>query len=219
MNIQEEIISRLETLIKKVDHVLSTHKPNPQSVIGFPTISSEAFSEWQSQSLSYLMNILGEQHVYVQKFRDEIKEGYQETVKAGRGILNAVLEDIKGGYLKKIETLVSADIFTDFIEMAEHLLKQGYKDAAASLIGAVLEDGLRKICLNNEIALKSKEDISSLNQKLANANTYNRLTQKKVQVWNDIRNNADHGLFDEYNRDDVEDMIKGVQDFLERFYQ
>ena len=186
MNIQEEIISRLETLIKKVDHVLSTHKPNPQSVIGFPTISSEAFSEWQSQSLSYLMNILGEQHVYVQKFRDEIKEGYQETVKAGRGILNAVLEDIKGGYLKKIETLVSADIFTDFIEMAEHLLKQGYKDAAASLIGAVLEDGLRKICLNNEIALKSKEDISSLNQKLANANTYNRLTQKKVQVWNDI---------------------------------
>jgi len=102
--------------------------------------------------------------------------------------------------------------------MAEHLISQGYKDASASLAGAVLEDGLRKICANNGIKLKSTEDISSLNQKLADASVYNRLTQKKVQVWNDIRNNADHGHFEGYTKDDVEEMIKGIKDFLEKCY-
>jgi HEPN domain-containing protein len=218
MNIQEEIVCRLQILIQKADQVIATNKPNPPGVIGFPTLSSELFSEWQAQSISYLINLLGEHHTYVEKFKEKVKREYQGNVKAGKGILKAVLEDIQGGYLRKIETLVSADIFTDFIEMAEHLINQGYKDVSASLAGAVLEDGLRKICANNGIKFKSTEDISSLNQKLADASVYNRLTQKKVQVWNDIRNNADHGHFEGYTKDDVEEMIKAIKDFLEKYY-
>ena len=72
-------------------------------------------------------------------------------------------------YLKRIEDLVSADIFTDFLEMAEYLLKNGYKDPATSLIGAVLEDGLRRVSAGHGIKLKSREDIQSLNTKLAAA--------------------------------------------------
>ena len=218
MNIQDETISRLDALIQKADRVLLTHKPNPPNVIAFPTLSSEAFSEWQSQSLSYLINLFGEQHTYVQNFQNKIISGYRGTVESGKGILNAALEDIKYGYLDKIEALVSANIFTDFLEMAEYLLKEGYKDAASSLTGAVLENGLRKICSNKDITLKSKEDISSLNQKLANGDFYTRLTQKKVEEWNEIRNNAAHGLFDRYNRDDAKNMLNGVRDFLEKFY-
>ncbi|HEU0144201.1 MAG TPA: hypothetical protein VFQ47_05410 [Nitrososphaera sp.] len=195
MNIQQEILDRLDSLIDKGNKVLGTHRPNPPNVIGFPTLNAEAFSEWQTQSLSYLINILGQEHIYVQKFKDKVQKGYTGSVGAGLGILRAVREDIEGGYLKRIEALVSADIFTDFLEMAEHLLEQGYKDPSASLIGAVLEDGLRKICVNHSITVKSQEDISSLNKKLADTQIYNRLMQKKVQVWNDIRNNADHGKF------------------------
>ena len=101
--------------------------------------------------------------------------------------------------------------------MAEHLLEKGYKDPTASLIGAVLEDGLRKMAKNNGIQLKRKEDIGSLNQKLADAQVYNRLTQKRVQVWNDIRNNADHGNFGEYTLDLVEEMLNSVRDFLGQY--
>ena len=98
--------------------------------------------------------------------------------------------------------------------MAEHLLNNGYKDPAASLVGAVLEDGLRRICTTNGIAVKAREDISSLNQKLAQKQVYNPLQQKQIQVWNDIRNNADHGHFDEYKADDVKSMLGGVNKFL-----
>lgn len=216
MSTKQQILDRLDALIKKADEVLSTHRPNPPNVIGFPTLSTEPFSEWQTQSLSYLTNLFGSNHVYVQHFKEGVEGPRRGHVKKGKGIIKAVREDIEGGYLKRIETLVSADIFTDFLEMAEYLLKQGYKDPAASLIGAVLEDGLRKICSAAEVTLKSKEDISSLNHKLADANVYNRLTQKKIQVWNDVRNNADHGKFDEYDQDDVIEMLKGVQSFLEQ---
>lgn len=116
-----------------------------------------------------------------------------------------------------MQALVSAEIFTDFVEMTEHLLEQGYKDPAASLVGAVLEDGLRKISAKNAVTVKAKEDISSLNKKLADAQVYNRLRQKKLQVWNDVRNNADHGKFSEYSKDDVKEMIKGVSDFLAQY--
>jgi hypothetical protein len=217
MNLQQDILDRLDALIAKGNKVLATHSPNPPNVIGYPTLSSEAFSEWQTQSLSYLINVLGQDHIYVQKFKVLGRQGYRGTVGSGQGILRAVREDIEGGYLKRIQALVSAEIFTDFLEMAGHLHEQGYKDPAASLIGAVLEDGLRKICVKNAVTVKSSDDISSLNKRLADAQVYNRLMQKKLQVWNDVRNNADHGKFSDYSNDDVKEMLKGVSDFLAQY--
>ena len=219
MNIKEDVLQRLDALLQKADVVLGTHKPSPPRTIGFPTLDKQAFTEWQTQSLTYLINLLGSDHTYVDHFRKRVTQGFTGHVKSGRGILQALREDIEADYLKRIETLVSADIFDDFIEMAQYLLSQGYKDPTASLVGAVLENGLRRICLVRGITLSVKEDISSLNKKLADAGIYNRLTQNKVQVWNNIRNNADHGKFDEYKIDDVNEMLKGVRDFLEQYLQ
>jgi hypothetical protein len=216
MSVRDDVLQRLDALIQKADAVLVTHEPNPPNVIGFPTLDSQPFTEWRTQSLTYLINLLGTDHTYVHAFREEVKGGYTDSVESGKGILQAVREDIRGGYLARIESLVSADIFNDFLEMADYLITQGYKDPAASLIGAVLEDGLRRICSLRGLKLSSKEDISSLNKKLADANIYNRLTQKKLQVWNDIRNNADHGKFSEYKVGDVNEMLKGVRDFLQQ---
>lgn len=219
MSVKDDVLRRLDVLLQKADAVLATHKPSPPNVIGAPTLDSQAFTEWQTQSLSYLINLLGPDHTYVDHFRRQVKGGYTGTVRSGKGILQALREDIEAGYLTRIETLVSADIFDDFLEMAAYLLSQEYKDPTASLVGAVLENGLRRICLARGITLSVKEDISSLNKKLADAGVYNRLTQKKAQVWNDIRNNADHGRFDEYETCDVNGMLTGVRNFLEQYLQ
>ena len=219
MNVKDDVLQRLNALLQKADAVLATHKPNPPNMVGVPTLDSQAFTEWQTQSLTYLINLLGPDHTYVNHFRDQIKQCYTGTVKSGKGILQALREDIEGGYLTRIETLVSADIFDNFLEMAEYLFNQGYKDPTASLVGAVLENSLRRICLAYGVTLSVKEDIGSLNKKLADAKVYNRLTQKKIQVWNDIRNNADHGKFGEYEANDVNEMLKGVRDFLEQYLQ
>jgi len=177
-----------------------------------------AFYQWRTSSLALLGSVLGYNSIHYREFDRHCvcSIGYYET-ESGLAILRAAKEDIKGGYLQKVETLVSASVFSDFLEMAEHLLDNGYEHPAASLVGAVLEDSLRRICTSNGITLKTKEDISSLNQKLAQKQVYNPLQQKQIQVWNDIRNNADHGHFDQYKSDDVTDMLKGVRTFLTNY--
>jgi len=215
----KKIKDRLNQLIEKGEKALSTTHPPPEGLVTFAGdfIDDEPFYQWRIESLSFLARVFGNNSIYFKEFQNHCTNPRYSEAFQGQSILKAAKVDIDGGYLKKLETLVSADIFTDFLEMSEHLLEQGYKDPAASLIGAVLEDGLRKIAKNNNIKLKSKENISSLNKKLADAKIYNRLTQKKIQVWNDIRDNADHGNFSEYDSDSVKEMLNGVRDFLRNY--
>jgi hypothetical protein len=67
------------------------------------------------------------------------------------GILNALRIAYAEGYLATVAELVHADIFSDFVEMAEYLLSEGYKDPAAVIIGSVLEEHLRQLCAKNLI--------------------------------------------------------------------
>ena len=68
------------------------------------------------------------------------------------GILIGVQHDIKSGMLADLRRLLQAEIFADLLEMAEHLLGEGYKDASAVLLGAVLEDSLRKLAEGNGVS-------------------------------------------------------------------
>lgn len=214
MNTSQRFKARIERLLTKGRSVLATHRPNPPNVIGFPTLDYGAFAEWRTQSLSLLMNLLGPEHVYVASFEQTVEKGFTSNVESGIGILTAVGEDLEDGYLTDVRTLVSAEVFTDFLDMVEHLLEHGYKDPAASLCGAVLEQGLRRIAANSSVRVRERDDLSSLNQKLAAKGIYTRLVQKRLAVWTDVRNAADHGNFSEYSKADVEDMHAGVSSFL-----
>jgi hypothetical protein len=83
---------RADSLIKKGEAVLATHRPNRPGVVGFPTLDSEAFTEWRSQSLSFLMDLLGSDHPYVANFDQSVQKAYRTSAKAGIGILKAVRE-------------------------------------------------------------------------------------------------------------------------------
>lgn len=220
-SVQEKLRSRIVRLIAKGEKVLESRRHLRRSKkserITRQELDEEAgrFVEWQSQTVSFLVDVLGRDHVYTRLFANYAAVKLDDDIEEGLGVLRAVREDLEGGDLTDIRTLISAEVFTDFLEMAEHLHKTGYKDPAASLVGAVLEDGLRRIANNHGVKRKSREDLSSLNHKLANAGTYGRLTQKQVQVWTEVRNSADHGHFDEYTADDVANMISGVGRFLD----
>ena len=210
----EKIIGRLNQLIEMGEKVLLTKQATSAMII---IVNFGAFYHWKAGALSFLKTVFGDNSTHFQGFEQNCKMPYHSDALQGQSFLKAAKEDIEAGYLKKIETLVAADIFTDFLEMAEHLVEQGYKDPAAMLVGAVLEDGLKKISKNNSIKLKSKEDIGSLNNKLADAEIYNRLIQKKVNFWNEIRNKADHAEFEKYTLNDVKEMLNGVRDFLGQY--
>jgi hypothetical protein len=137
-----------------------------------------------------------------------------------QGIALTVKHDIENDLLGSIKQLLQADIFADFLEMGEHLLEEGYKDAAAVTIGAVLEDGLRKLCNENGIETTkpngSPMTIEPLNVELARQSVYSKLVQKQVTSWAHIRNKAAHGEYEEYDKAQVQMMLLFVQSFAEQ---
>ena len=56
--------------------------------------------------------------------------------------------------------------------------------------------------------------LNALIDNLKNAGLYNELKAKQLRAWADIRNAAAHGKFGDFNRKDMEEMLKGVQNFL-----
>lgn len=213
-DLQNKLIERIKQLEEKAQRVKATHKPNPPNVIGFPTLDDDIFNEWKANAENLILKIAGADSPYYKNFVKEVKDGHKSNVDSGTGILRALKEDVELGLLSSVKELVLAEVFTDFIDMAKHLFEAGYKDPAASLVGAVLEDGLRKMCGKHGIQVKDSDDIGALNTKLADKETYNRLVQKQIQAWKAIRDSADHGKFSEYKNGDVEAMLSGVQRFL-----
>jgi hypothetical protein len=55
------------------------------------------------------------------------------------GVAQALLDDMNAGYTKSLVETVHADVFADYLEMAEHLCDSSYKDAAAVLAGSTLD--------------------------------------------------------------------------------
>jgi hypothetical protein len=135
------------------------------------------------------------------------------------GVLTALQMAYHAGYLDSISELVRAELFSDFVEMSEYLLSEGYKDPAAVVIGSVLEEHLRQLCVKNGIAVivgsKAKK-ADQMNADLAARSIYSKLDQKSIISWLDLRNKAAHGKYSDYSKDQVALLIQGIQDFLTR---
>jgi hypothetical protein len=135
------------------------------------------------------------------------------------GIAVALKTAYESGYLNQIEELIHADLFADFLDMGEYLLKENYKDPAAVIIGGVLEEHLRKLCLKNSISITTNnipKKAETMNADLAKK-VYNRLDQKNITAWLDLRNKAAHAKYKEYTDDQVKVALLGIRDFIARF--
>jgi hypothetical protein len=118
-----------------------------------------------------------------------------------------------------VTELIHADIFADFVEMAEYLLSEGYKDPAAVIIGSTLEEHLRQVCVKHGIAIDAAgkpKKADQLNADLSGQTVYSKLDQKSITAWFDLRNKAAHGKYTEYSKEQVTLLIQGVRDFMAR---
>lgn len=141
------------------------------------------------------------------------------------GLISGLRSDYESGMLRSITEMVEANITGDYLEQAEQLLKgnkQGQYNhiPAAVLAGAVLEDGLRRLCVRQSPPISVKKPggsykmLNALIDDLKNAGLFNELKAKQLRAWADIRNAAAHGQFDEFTRSDVEQMLAGIESFL-----
>lgn len=173
---------------------------------------------WAVQVTKALREMLGSRHGYVEAFAEQVftdrGAGVRVDVDFARSLLDRVLQDAKAGELVSPIALASARVFQDFIEMAGYLLENGYFQPAASLIGAVLEDGLRQIADRRGVRYDRKAGLTPLNAALASDKAYSSLVEARIRLWTTIRNKADHGEWSEFSITDVQEMSQGVGGFL-----
>jgi hypothetical protein len=140
------------------------------------------------------------------------------------GVVKALRDDLKGGYIRSLVEVVHSDVFADFLEMAQHFCEAAYKDAAAVIAGSTLESHLRGLCSSSAIPAEvpkadgstAPKKAEAMNSELAAAGTYSKLDQKSITAWLDLRNKAAHGKYVEYTQEQVSVMVSGIRDFIVR---
>lgn len=214
---ETQIITRIDYLINlarvalanKINGDFRDYVPR-SSYIGFKAAAS-----------SFIESILGVDHPYNKIFTEAVDDEYVSSIEGGLNILGEIKHEIENGWLVSFKSLVAAELFSDFFEMAEHLLEEGYKDAAAVMIGSVLEEHLRQLCHSHGVDTHyiSKGDsvpkkANLINDDLKKEGIYGPIEQKQVVAWLSIRNSAAHGKYTEYTPDQVKLMYQGVLQFI-----
>ncbi|MCC6727686.1 MAG: hypothetical protein IT258_24480 [Saprospiraceae bacterium] len=186
----------------------------------YPRVDGSFFGEFRSAGISILFDLFGQNHPQYLDFFTQVDKPFIAQTEIGIGIMTNIKREIENGWLDSLKGLVSAEIFSDFLEMASHLLDEGYKDPAAVMVGSVLEEHLRQLCGKNGIPpvdpkTGKPKKADTMNAELGKV-AYNLLDQKAVLNWLELRNKAAHGKYGEYNVQQVGMMVQGVTEFMAR---
>jgi len=164
-------------------------------------------------------------NVYLSNFQGDIVSDY--AVEMDLPPLKGVLVSLKDAYAKDyfttINGLITVELFTDFLDMAEYFLSQGdlYKHPAAFLIGGVLEEHLRKLAVKFEIPIIKDNDryrhAEDLNTDLRKKGVYSETERKSITAWLGLRNDVDHAHWEKYSSERVEIMLKDVKRIINQY--
>ena len=188
----------------------------------YEKVSPESATEWGMRCLNVLKRVFGADSDYFQAFKEQ-SSGFTsfsnyEYVTQALSILKAAKTDYVDGYLFDTRVLIQAEVFDGFLEQAAHLLESGYYGPAAVVAGCVLEDGLRKLSLQNDIVVTARGTIEPLNVELARAGAYGLVVKQRITALAAIRNKAAHGRWTEFDQEDVKHMIDGVGLFMQNCF-
>ncbi|RSF43513.1 HEPN domain-containing protein [Acinetobacter baumannii] len=215
----QKILNRFEELIKEANEISNNSFVNTNirfpNFEDFPPNYQALYSEWIIKAQNILLLACGDNSIHFTAFKRQLSSS-SDTPKRLRQlipILNAAYDDLKNGFLITFKQIVQAEVFDNELEQAKSLLENGYKNAAAVIAGVVLETAIKELCLNNGIDIERKR-LTQLSDDLAKAGVYNKLQQKQITALADIRNNAAHGDYDEFTKEDVERMISDIERFL-----
>ena len=218
----DKLLTEINKLIIETQEIILDSKIITLSASG-ELISK--FSSWSMRVKGIIKIIHGNDNGYLESFNSvmnnispiNINNSKHELLYQVKGILEALKYELENGLLIDLKTLLQADFFSDFLEMGEYFLTEGYKDAAAVIIGGVLEKSLKEIAIKNEIPIAKPNGklltINPLNDELTKKGIYTQLEKKQITSWADLRNSSAHGNYENYTTKDVELMLKFVTNF------
>lgn len=132
-------------------------------------------------------------------------------LKAAERRLDSSLYDIK--------QLVRADLLDSETEAARELLKKGFERAAGVIAGVVLEAHLSQVVENHKLNMrKANPSIADFNELLKSAEVIDTPTWRQLQRLADIRNMCSHKKQRDATREEVEELVSGVEKTIKALY-
>jgi hypothetical protein len=216
MSVQYTILQKdRESILKKFDLLVTKAKLLADHNGLFDKDNTSIWFELRTSALNLLERTAGPNSIYFRELYNSPTPRDSKFMTVDMlGILRAAQNDYIEGFMIDSKLLVSAEIFADFLEQAEALIASDYKDAAAVIIRAVLEDGLRRVSVSRGIELKPRWGIDDIAKEMAKCNVITAIQKKEIDAKREVGNHAAHGRFNEYSKEDVIAFHEFVQRLL-----
>jgi len=117
-----------------------------------------------------------------------------------------------------IKQLLKADLFDSELVASKHLSSNGFLRATGALAGVVLEGHLHQVCEIHSLTIKKNPTISNYNDVLNTNKIIDTQTFRKIQHLADIRNNCDHKKTKEPTKEDIDELISGVEKIIKTLF-
>jgi uncharacterized protein YutE (UPF0331/DUF86 family) len=132
------------------------------------------------------------------------------------GLLASARDEWRSGLLRKVEHMVAAATFDDFLDHAATYHKGNKKNEAAVLASAVLEDALKRIARKSDRD-PSGQSLEEVTEMLVKAGVFTTVKAKRVKGMAGVRNHALHAEWDKFDIKDVGHLISQTRELLEDY--
>lgn len=236
---KQKYLNRICELIEKGQQIPISHKTIPGrpnritgdvgpsthlAIVGWPQ-----FVEWRTNCVTLIDNIIPANSIHrstVDYFRTLANK--PDTLEFGISFLKSIQNDFENEFLGNLYVAIEAELSADYLGQAESLLKEGTSGKyehipAAVLAGAVLEKNLKTLCQQQSPPIDIVNDkgkplmSNALIDNLKKSSVFNEVQAKQLRAWVDIRNSAANGDFENFTKDQVENMLNGIQNFISNY--
>ena len=178
-------------------------------------VPSGNWENWATSVQNLIKAVFGENSPHYVNFTKILDQctGDKSRINSLQGIFKSAKEDFEGGYVFNVDLTISGEVFGDFIVLAKQSLSEGYKDVAAVLASAALEDSLKRYALVNELNVENKQMTEVINA-LKSKGLVSGAQKSLLDAMPKIRNYALHAEWEKVSEPDVNSIIGYVEQFL-----